>query len=189
MLDMIRIKPLTRLEADDIRSLNTGYTSLAVYRVGKDESPQRTLFSLELAELQHPFVKHWETDDEELAMLQGVAGQGYSLGAYHDQLLVGIALAEPRRWNRSLWVWEFHVLPGYKRSGLGTCLMQNLVQLARQAGLRALVVETQSTNLPAINFYRKNGFEIDGIDLSYYTNDDLVNGEVALFMKYKLGDG
>lgn len=31
------------------------------------------------------------------------------------------------------------------------------------------------------------GFELDGIDLSPYTNRDAVDGEVALFMKRKLG--
>ena len=45
---------------------------------------------------------------------------------------------------------------------------------------------TQTTNVPAIDFYRKVGFEVDGIDLSYYGNNDVEAGEVALFMKRKL---
>jgi len=30
------------------------------------------------------------------------------------------------------------------------------------------------------------GFEVAGIDLSYYSNDDVQTGEVALFLKRKL---
>jgi hypothetical protein len=30
------------------------------------------------------------------------------------------------------------------------------------------------------------GFEIDALDLSYYTNQDVEEGEVAIFMKRKL---
>ncbi|MDE2700419.1 MAG: hypothetical protein OXI23_16220 [Gemmatimonadota bacterium] len=39
--------------------------------------------------------------------------------------------------------------------------------------------------MPAIDFYRGVGFEVEGVDLSYYTNSD-VDGEVAVFMKRKL---
>ena len=46
--------------------------------------------------------------------------------------------------------------------------------------------ETQTTNVPAIDFYRSVGFEVGGIDLSYYSNDDVQAGEVALFLKRKL---
>jgi ribosomal protein S18 acetylase RimI-like enzyme len=49
-----------------------------------------------------------------------------------------------------------------------------------------MVAETQTTNVPAICFYRQAGFEFGGIDLSYYTNRDRIDGEVALFMKRKL---
>jgi ribosomal protein S18 acetylase RimI-like enzyme len=48
------------------------------------------------------------------------------------------------------------------------------------------VCETQDTNQPAIAFYRAVGFEIEAVDLSYYTNHDLAGGEVAIFMKRKL---
>jgi ribosomal protein S18 acetylase RimI-like enzyme len=48
------------------------------------------------------------------------------------------------------------------------------------------LVETQNTNLPAIRFYRAVGFEIEAVDLSYYTNHDTLDGEVAIFMKRKV---
>lgn len=67
--------------------------------------------------------------------------------------------------------------------------MDALAGLAHAEGLRTLVFETQNTNMPAIQFYRSVGCEIDAVDLSYYTNRDAMDGEVAIFMKRKLGDG
>lgn len=64
--------------------------------------------------------------------------------------------------------------------------MEALADRARKADLRIMVCETQNTNVPAIEFYRKVSFEVEGIDLSYYSNNDVTNGEVAIFMKKKL---
>jgi ribosomal protein S18 acetylase RimI-like enzyme len=43
-------------------------------------------------------------------------------------------------------------------------------------------VETQSTNYPALSFYRKHGFRVAGFNDRLYTDDDLEDGEVALFL-------
>ncbi len=119
-------------------------------------------------------------------MLQQAVQAGFSLAAYDGDQMVGIAITEQRRWNRSLWVWEFHVAEAYRGRGIGTRLMQAVIETARQAGLRVVALETQSSNVPAIRFYRKCGFVIDGLDLSFYTNDDVQKDEVAVFMKNKL---
>jgi ribosomal protein S18 acetylase RimI-like enzyme len=101
--------------------------------------------------------------------------------------MVGVALAEPRQWNETLWVWEFHVAETRRGRGIGRRLMAELAEQARAAGLRALVCETQNTNLPAINFYRAVGFTLEGVDVSYYTNDDMSpGGTVAVFMKLRI---
>ncbi|MNF18709.1 hypothetical protein D3C80_2229620 [compost metagenome] len=38
-----------------------------------------------------------------------------------------------------------------------------------------------------MDFYKQCGFELDGIDLSFYTNNDMSDGEVAFFMKKRTG--
>lgn len=183
---MIEIRTLEHLDPEDLRRLNLGYTSLEKYIVSKSETDEKTTISLELVTMEAAYVKRWETDEEEVARGQQVVAYGLSLAAFDGDKMVGIALAEPQRWNRSLRVWEFHITDTHKRMGIGRSLMEALVAKARSAGLRILVCETQNTNVPAISFYRAMGFEIDGIDLSYYTNEDAENGEVAIFMKRKL---
>ena len=184
---MIEIRPLASLSADQVHEIGGGYTSPARYIVRKEESPERTVITLELTPLDSPYVKRWEqSDEEEQARYQQFVAEGYSLGAYEGEDLVGFALNEPRRWNSTLWVWEFHVAESYRRRGTGRQLMEAVVEKARQAGFRVVGLETQSTNIPAISFYRAVGFEIDALDLSLYTNTDAIDGEVAIFMKRKL---
>ena len=50
--------------------------------------------------------------------------------------------------------------------------MEALAEIGKLAGCRVIVCETQNTNAPAIDFYRRVGFEIGAVDLSYYTNKD-----------------
>lgn len=181
---MIEIRPLTSISVDEVHEIGGGYTSPARYTVHKTESYEHTVITLELTPLDNPYVKHWErSNEEEHGRYQHYAAEGYSLGAYDGDRLVGFALTEPRRWNRTLWVWEFSVTEKYRRKGIGRQLMDGLVEKAHQSDFRSIGLETQSTNLPAITFYRSVGFEIDGLDLSYYTNTDARDGEVAIFMK------
>ena len=133
-----------------------------------------------------PYVKRFGKDEELSTHYLEALEQGLSLGAYDGNDLIGIAIAEKRSWNRSLWVWEFHIEPEYQGKGIGTRMMQALAKKAKESDCRVMVCETQNSNAPAIDFYRKNGFEIEGIDLSYYSNTDMAEGEVAIFMKRKL---
>ncbi len=184
------IRQLDDVSADQLARIITGYTSEAAYTVRKSETPERTLFTLELIALETPRTKHYHAiDNETVTRYKGVLAQGLSFGAYQGDALVGLAIAERHDWNNSLWVWEFHVAESHRGQGTGTRLMEALVDAAKQAGVRVVICETQSANVPAIRFYRRMGFELDGVDLSYYTNHDVESGEVAVFMKRWLGSG
>lgn len=183
------IKPLTDLDMEIFRKLASGYTSQEKYLVGKSETNGLSAITMELQALKAPYIKQWEHDADLLEFYQSVLEQELSLGCYLGSRLIGIAIAEKRDWNDSLWVWEFHIDPGYQYQGMGSQMMTQLAKLAQKAGCRVIVCETQNTNVPAIRFYRKNGFEIGGVDLSYYTNRDMTDFEVAIFMKRYLPTG
>lgn len=57
---------------------------------------------------------------------------------------------------------------------------------AKELGLRAVVLETQSCNSPAIELYLRCGFTFIGLDTLCYTNEDIKRGEVRLEMGLKL---
>ena len=184
---MVTIQPLHHLDERLLKALIVGYTTSATYQVSKVETPESIRFALQLLPLEQPLTKHYKPLDA--ALLQqysDLAAQGQAFGAFAQNQCVGIALTEPRRWNASLWVLEFHVAPAYQGQGIGRQLMDTLTAHARRSALRCLVCETQSRNVPAIQFYRALGFVLDGLDLSYYTNQDQERGEVAVFMKKRL---
>ena len=181
---MTDIRLLTKLDPADLLRLTTGYISDAKYQISRTESEKLFVLTLELVPLPQPYRKRYDHLDQETLEDYGLLpALGFSFGAYDDEHCVGIALAEPHHWNGSLWVRELHVAASRQRRGIGRQLVDALVEKGHSAGLRTLVCETQNTNVPAIRFYRNVGFHIDGVDLSYYANDDFPDGEIAVFMK------
>ena len=182
---MVEIRQFRHLRRDDLKVAD-GYVSTARYRVRKAEIARAVCFTLDRQELSEPFEKRWAVSEEDFQRYGNVVGQGMSFAAYDGGCTVGVAIAETAGWNRSLWIREFGISSPYRRQGLGRRLMDRVALHAGKEGFRVLVCETQSTNVPAIDFYRSVGFEVGGIDLSYYSNDDVQAGEVALFLKRKL---
>jgi ribosomal protein S18 acetylase RimI-like enzyme len=90
------------------------------------------------------------------------------------------------KWNNRMRVWEFLVNEEFRRRGVGTLLMNHAAKVARQKGARMLVLETQTNNTTAINFYLKFGFELIGLDTTAYSNDDVEKKEVRLELGLKL---
>jgi streptothricin acetyltransferase len=183
---MYRYKKLERFEPDILVPLQTGYSSDERYRVSRSETEARTEIVLELVHLDTPYNKTWKCTEEDIEKYHQVISLGNSYAVYHETNLIAVALAESRYWNRTLWIWEFHVSRAYQRQGIGKKLMNIMADEARNLHLRTMLVETQNTNLPAIRFYRAVGFTIEAIDLSYYTNNDIEDFEVAIFMKRKI---
>jgi ribosomal protein S18 acetylase RimI-like enzyme len=184
---MIEISPLTKLVLADLERVASGYTSNGKYEVAYSDSENQSSIRLQFIEIKKPYVKKYDHYDEEtFQRYTELLNNGFSFGAYDNDLLVGLILAEPREWNRSLWVWEFHVAETHRNQGIGKRLMERAADSAKRIHLRTIVCETQNTNANAIHVYRKLGFRLEGIDISYYTNTDHPDGEVAVFMKRRL---
>jgi ribosomal protein S18 acetylase RimI-like enzyme len=183
---MLEIRPLSELSEAVLRRTITGYVSHEKYRVSLASSEQYTTFNLELVSLAEPHVKHFDPSEEDIHHCQEALRAGWSIGAFDGEEPAAVAIVEPEGWNGTLRVWEFHVAENYRGRGIGRQLMDRLAARAGPAGLRTMLVETQNTNVPAIRFYRKTGFTIEGIDISYYTNQDYPDGEMAVFMKRRL---
>jgi GNAT superfamily N-acetyltransferase len=90
------------------------------------------------------------------------------------------------KWNNRMRVWEFLVEETFRRKGIGTLLMNQAVKIARERGARMLVLETQTCDVPAIDFYLNFGFELIGFDAAAYSNEDIERREVRLELGLKL---
>ena len=183
---MADIRQLHEIDQPLLERLITSYTSVEAYQVAKEETPDLVRFDLRLIHLDQPFVKRYPLDEQMIARYIALAAAGHTFGAFVGDECVGIALCEPHAWNASLSVHEFHIAPGYQRMGIGRALMVMVETHARALGMRRVTCETQTTNASAIHFYRALGFTFDGVDISLYGNDDLAQGEVAVFMKKRI---
>jgi ribosomal protein S18 acetylase RimI-like enzyme len=152
----LKIEPLKELTPEDVRRLIVGYESIQRYEVRWEESKERTSFSLELVDLDEPFVRRWK-HEHMTDWYRSLLVEELSFGARDRDRLVGLAITESR-WNDEVMVWELHVDERSRGQGVGRRLLQAVEDAARDQDLR-------------------------GIDLSFYGNDDLQRGEVAVFMK------
>ena len=178
---------MPRFDAERFQAIASGYTTTDIYRVKWVDAPEQTSFTLTREALSEPRVFRFPLGDDEAAHYRALVPGEYCLAAYDGDEVVGVAIAEGQGWNNVLWVWDFHVAGAYRGQGIGRRLMDDLAAKATVAGLRAIVCETQNTNTPAIGFYRAVGFVLEGIDISYYTNEDMSpDRNVAIFMKRRL---
>ena len=95
---------------------------------------------------------------------------------------VAVIETEPEEWSNRLRVTELWVSPARQKQGLGRALMDVAKEQARLERRRALMLETQSCNVNAVDFYLHEGFTLIGLDTCCYQNNDLERKEVRLEM-------
>ncbi len=67
-------------------------------------------------------------------------------------------------------IYNIAVDNSHARLGVGTSLMQEVVEWSRADGARKLMLEVRKSNHGAIGFYNRFGFSISGERLNYYSN-------------------
>ena len=89
------------------------------------------------------------------------------LGSFEGDVLQGYAFLECVLDEGSLT--DIAVSPDFRRRGISQALMEALLKEAEDRNLAFVTLEVRASNTPAINLYRKNGFEDVGVRPSYYT--------------------
>ena len=114
-------------------------------------------------------------DHFENALAFGVVGE--------KGLLAAIEVNE-EKWSNRLRVTELWVEDSLRRQGIGKSLMDKAKAMAKENGNRAIILETQTSNVEAVAFYLSQGFVFDWVDLTCYGNEDVIRGEVRLELVY-----
>ena len=110
-----------------------------------------------------------------------------AFGAFENGQLLGYVEGTLEKWNNRYRISNICVFDNVRRhGGIGTALMNTILQEAKESGARMVVLETQTCNENAIAFYRKNGFVIIGFDLFAYTNTDPERHEIRIEMGKQL---
>ena len=64
------------------------------------------------------------------------------------------------------------VKKSYRGKGISTLLLENLIQIAKSNNCKQINLEVASTNIVAINLYKKFNFKQVGLRPKYYENAD-----------------
>lgn len=140
-----------------------------------------------------PFIKRegyrYDTQQLELTRYRLEQKQNALLRvAEHEGRLVGVIEVESEVWRNTALVWALFVDQAWRGQGIGSKLLGMAEKWAARKKFRAVVLETQSNNIPAIRFYEKHGYAIAGYDQFFYSNHDIERKEVALFMVKRLNE-
>ena len=98
--------------------------------------------------------------------------------------LVGFLELDFEDWNSRVRITQLLVDESLRRKGYGKMLMDFAKDIAKDRDYRMLILETQSRNTPAIDFYLSQGFVFSGTNLHFYSNDDISEDEVMLELAY-----
>jgi ribosomal-protein-alanine N-acetyltransferase len=97
-----------------------------------------------------------------------------------DEKVVGYLIGT-LRWGASGHIMAIGVYPEYRKRGVGTALMVQILDILRMRGARSARLEVRKSNDAAQLFYQKLGFRL-GEETPHYYED----GEAAIVMSREL---
>ena len=104
----------------------------------------------------------------------------YAWGVLVKDELVAAMETDKELWSNRLRITELWVADKYQKQGIGHTLIEMAKEQARRERHRAIILETQSCNVNAVDFYQHEGFTLIGMDTCCYKNNDLQRKEVRL---------
>lgn len=188
--EMIRFERLSSLNGLPINEPgywgHNGYVSGSVFEVTSRSAGEGASFELKLLPLPSVFRKDWTITEEDWEEYATLIAEGYSFAAYDGTRVAGMIICAAQQWNNTLHIENLLVASQYRKKGIGGALINRVIKEASQSKFRQVTLETQNTNVPAVAFYRKQGFRIDGLRLGLYDPSENP-GEIAIFMAYRIG--
>lgn len=211
------IRQVSRDDLYTLNMIDMGYTSEETYKVSTQWQGDSITYILEPAQLERPFSIAYDWDWAEApgfperleeGMVWGAftcsggiweggseavgrhAGCGAFSGISGDTSgCLGLVELSYANEGNAVNIVSLYVHRPVRGLGVGRALVNAAARWAAGEGARALLVTTQTGNMPAIRFYQKLGFRICGVHERLYANDGSENGESAIFLALDLGNG
>ena len=174
---MLTIRKIKTKDYPTGKKVRYTYTSEKYYEVSSEKVDVGWHFSLNEKNFVEPFVKEM---DEEIFEPYKEGSEVYLAHINGEES--AIMVIQKMEWNNMLLIHDLYVDVQHKNKGIGRTLIEIAKKRAMGLGIRAITLETQTSNYPAIQFYLKNGFELVGFNKISYTNQDVRNKEVRIEM-------
>ena len=133
--------------------------------------------------------RHPLDDDTRFTIKQIATGiqEGLALVAEHDGQTVASIVSVPDAQSQTLRLLDLRVDFDFRRQGLASAMLFQLIGQAREMNLRAVMTQCPADDFPALQLLSKLNFEPTGLDTHYRSNHDLVKESVVLFFYLVLG--
>lgn len=110
---------------------------------------------------KEPWNDDWSNTNQLDMYINDLVGQGYSLtyGLFDDNELIGISLGYVKHWysGTEYIINEFCIKTDRQGAGAGSFFIAEIEKAIKELGIKQIFLLTDS-NVPAYNFYKKNGF-------------------------------
>ena len=175
-----------------LADMRPGFQSDTVLKVERSGDGYQVGWSLREVKRTTPYDKGrgYDFNDEEQSNIHNRLRQSDSLEEvvidHETGQIVGVLDVATEDWRRVAWIWNIMLDQSVRRMGIGRQLIERTISWAKTNKLRAVMLETQTNNVPACKFYAQMGFQLVGINDAFYTNRDYQRQEIALFWSYPL---
>jgi len=161
------------ISVDEMRTLTIFPSSIrseGELRLGVSGVDPELTWKLAAVPVARTVVRHLDGDSvDSLADLYGPAEVLRFIGRFDDGgVLDGILTWRYDSWNETAWLCDIRVQEDARRQGIGSRLVQELLWAAVREDARGIMLETQTTNVPAIAFYLGHGFRLVGLNTAMY---------------------
>lgn len=180
---MIEIVELKEKDFPTGKKVRFSYDSEKYYDVVSLNNESDWTVRLELKKFEKPVHKSMMVE-----IFQDYKPELECFVLFKNKIEAGIISFNHEKWNNVVRIWDLYIHKEFQRIGIGRRLMDIALHRAKELEARAMVLETQTSNYPAIQFYLKYGFRFTGIDTINYTNQDILRKEVRLEMGLLLNE-
>lgn len=156
------------------------YTTDLYYDVSVNKTDKGFTIELEKKEFSEPVTHDAEEYEFPDKLYQDYWENAFAWGVLVKDELIAAIETDQELWSNRLRITELWVAEKYQKQGIGHALMEIAKEQVRRERRRALILETQSCNVNAIDFYLHEGFTLIGLDTCCYKNNDLQRKEVRL---------
>lgn len=163
-------------------ALPISYTSKYYYDISVRRTESGFDIPIQKKAFDRPFTHVPEDGDYPDKLYEDWFAAAEAYGIVEDgELLAAIELC-PEEWTNRLLITELFVDKRIRGQGYGKKLIDFAKEITIQKAYRVLMLETQSSNVNAVDFYLHEGFTLIGFDSCCYSNEDLERKEVRFNM-------
>ena len=180
----MQIRPVAAGDLDGLADIDGIIESTRYLHLDRSGEGLGVQWKIEERPLRSKTIERNTLNDEQRFMVRQIATgieDGVAQLVEHEGQPLALLAAQTEAAHETLKLIDLRVDFEHRRQGLATGLLYQLIQTARDHGLRAVAAETRANNFPANQLLTKLDFQLTGIDTHRHSNHDLVKESVTLF--------